>query len=93
MKCSLKTMIWTAAVLFSAAAVAYLAFDGARPAIAAALPLLGFLLCPLAMLLMMSSMRSESGKQTERKSHTGVSDASVREESGHDEQPANQPAS
>lgn len=58
MKCNLKTMIWTGAVLFLGAGIAYVVFDGARATIVASLPLLAVLLCPISMLVMMKFMHS-----------------------------------
>jgi hypothetical protein len=60
MKCNLKTMLSIAAAVFVAAVAASFAFEGARSAIVASLPILLVLLCPLSMLLMMKSMHSAS---------------------------------
>lgn len=57
MKCNLKTI---GAAVFVAAVAASFAFEGARTAIVASLPVLLVLLCPLSMLLMMKSMHSAS---------------------------------
>ena len=63
MKCSLKTMLYMAGVLFAAAGAAFLAFEGARTAILASLPFLLILLCPLSMLVMMKAMHSTATQE------------------------------
>ena len=56
MKCNMKTMFSVAVGLFAAAAFAYFAIPAARELIAASVPLLFALVCPISMLLMMKAM-------------------------------------
>lgn len=55
MKCS-KTMLYVAGALAAAAAGAYFALPEVRSWLAASLPLLVALVCPISMLVMMRSM-------------------------------------
>ena len=68
MKCDPKTMVKAAVALGAAIAAAYFAFPAARALILASAPILLALVCPVAMLVMMYSMkggqRSEANEDT-----------------------------
>jgi hypothetical protein len=63
MKCNFKLMLSVGLVMALGAAFAYLAFEDARVAIVASLPVLAALLCPISMLVMMKFMHSSGQAQ------------------------------
>lgn len=63
MKCNFKLMLSVGLVMALGAAFAYLAFEDARLAIVASLPVLAALLCPISMLVMMKFMHSSGQAQ------------------------------
>ena len=63
MKCNFKVMLFVGIAMALGAAFAYLAFEGARVAIVASLPLMAVLLCPISMLVMMKFMHAGSQPQ------------------------------
>lgn len=63
MKCNFKLMLSVGLVMSLGAAFAYLAFEDARVAIVASLPVLVALLCPISMLVMMKVMHSSGQAQ------------------------------
>lgn len=63
MKCNFKVMLSVGLAMALGAAFAYLAFEDARVAIVASLPVLAALLCPISMLVMMKFMHSSGQEQ------------------------------
>ncbi|MBS2132243.1 DUF2933 domain-containing protein (plasmid) [Burkholderia thailandensis] len=57
MKCNLKTMLKTAALLATALAIGYWAVPGYRATILGLIPVAAVLICPLSMLVMMWLMQ------------------------------------
>lgn len=63
MKCNFKVMLSVGLAMALGAAFAYLAFEEARLAIVASLPVLAALLCPISMFVMMKFMHSSGQAQ------------------------------
>ncbi len=63
MKCNFKVMLSVGIAMALGAVSAYLAFEGARVAIVASLPVLAALLCPISMLVMMKFMHASGQAQ------------------------------
>ncbi len=66
MNCDSKTLIKIAVGLGVALAVAYFALPASHPFILAAAPFLLFLVCPIAMIFMMKSMKGNTKDENAR---------------------------
>jgi hypothetical protein len=63
MNCNPRTLIKAAAVLGAALAVAYYAVPGAQAFILASTPILLALICPVAMIVMMFTMKGDGARK------------------------------
>ncbi len=77
MNCSLKTMAKVAAGLGAILAVVYFTVPAAQAFVWASAPILLSLVCPVMMLVMMFTMRGNTGAAADRGTKPGDAEASV----------------